>query len=326
MKDNKSIIEDNNKLLVSICCLTYNHELFIRQCIEGFMIQKTNFKFEVLIHDDASLDNTANIIKEYEHKYPDIIKPIYQTENQYSKGVSLSSRYNWSRSKGKYIAMCEGDDYWIDPLKLQKQVDFLEKNKDYALVHTNFRTIKNNFVEKNHNRKVLISEGMVKEALLRENFIATVTVCFNKEKFDLAYNQIDKKYLMGDYPAWLAVALNSKIGYLNEVTSVYRVLENSASHSVNKLKQFGFVKSIFEMKFDFIDKHNFSKDSIKYVNESYCEQLFKYSVLLNESNIINEFKTFTKNKFSLKIIFYKFFFLFRRARLLKKLIMSLTKR
>lgn len=326
MKDNKSIIEDNNKLLVSICCLTYNHELFIRQCIEGFMIQKTNFKFEVLIHDDASLDNTANIIKEYEHKYPDIIKPIYQTENQYSKGVSLSSRYNWSRSKGKYIAMCEGDDYWIDPLKLQKQVDFLEKNKDYALVHTNFRTIKNSFMEKNHNRKVLIYEGMVKEALLRENFIATVTVCFNKEKFDLAYNQIDKKYLMGDYPAWLAVALNSKIGYLNEVTSVYRVLENSASHSVNKLKQFGFVKSIFEMKFDFIDKHNFSKDSIKYVNESYCEQLFKYSVLLNESNIINEFKTFTKNKFSLKIIFYKFFFLFRRARLLKKLIMSLTKR
>ena len=222
--------------------------------------------------------------------------------------------------------MCEGDDYGTDLLNLPKHFDFLEKNKDYALVHTNFRTIKNNFVEKNHNRKVLISEGMVKEALLRENFIATVTVCFNKEKFDLAYNQIDKKYLMGDYPAWLAVALNSKIGYLNEVTSVYRVLENSASHSVNKLKQFGFVKSIFEMKFDFIDKHNFSKDSIKYVNESYCEQLFKYSVLLNESNIINEFKTFTKNKFSLKIIFYKFFFLFRRARLLKKLIMSLTKR
>jgi hypothetical protein len=222
--------------------------------------------------------------------------------------------------------MCEGDDYWIDPLKLQKQVDFLEKNKDYALVHTNFHTIKNNFLEKNQNRKILISEGMVKEALLRENYIATLTVCFNKEKFDLAYNQIDKKYLMGDYPAWLAVALNSKIGYLNEVTSVYRVLENSASHSVNKLKQFGFVKSIFEMKFDFIDKHNFSKDSIKYVNESYCEQLFKYSVLLNESNIINEFKTFTKNKFSLKIIFYKFLFLFRRLRLLKKLIIFLTNR
>ena len=312
--------------LVSICCITYNHENYIAKCLDGFIMQKCSFKYEILINDDASNDNTAAIIREYEKKYPEILKPLYQTENQYSLGVRPINQFNWSRAKGKYIAMCEGDDYWIDPLKLQKQVDFLEKNKDYALVHTNFQTINNKVLEKNHNRKVLISEGIVKEALLRENFIATVTVCFNKEKFDLAYNQIDKKYLMGDYPAWLAVALNSKIGYLNEVTSVYRVLENSASHSVNKLKQFGFVKSIFEMKFDFIDKYQFSKDSIKYVNESYCEQLFKYSVLLDESNIINEFKIFTKNKFSLKIIFYKFLFLFRRVRLLKKLIIFLTNR
>lgn len=121
------------KPMVSICCITYNHEPYIRDCLEGFMMQKTSFPFEVLIHDDASTDHTADIIREYEAKYPDIIKPIYQTENQYSKGVSINRIFNYSRAQGKYIARCEGDDYWIDPLKLQKQFDFMEKNPDYSI-------------------------------------------------------------------------------------------------------------------------------------------------------------------------------------------------
>jgi glycosyltransferase involved in cell wall biosynthesis len=120
-----------NDPLVSICCITYNHEKYIQQCLEGFLIQKTTFLFEILIHDDASTDRTADIIREYETKYPDIIKPIYQTENQYSKGVIVSAVYNWPRAKGKYIALCEGDDYWIDSYKLQKQVDFMEANPEY---------------------------------------------------------------------------------------------------------------------------------------------------------------------------------------------------
>ena len=119
--------------LVSIICTAYNHGPFIRQCLDGFMMQKTNFPFEVLIHDDASTDNTAEIIREYEDKYPDIIKPIYQTENQYQKGIKIGVTYLYPRAKGKYIAECEGDDYWTDPLKLQKQVDFLEVNLDYSM-------------------------------------------------------------------------------------------------------------------------------------------------------------------------------------------------
>lgn len=135
---------DNHKLLlnsfngdmlplVSIVCITYNHEPYIRQCLDGFMMQQTDFPFEVLIHDDASTDRTAEIIREYAAKYPDIIKPIYQTENQYSKGVKIGVTYLYPRAKGKYIAECEGDDYWTDPLKLQKQVDFLEEHPDYSL-------------------------------------------------------------------------------------------------------------------------------------------------------------------------------------------------
>jgi len=123
----------NNIPIVSICCFTYNHAPYIRQCLDGFMMQKVNFLFEVLIHDDASIDGTADIIREFEAKYPDIIKPIYQTENQYSKGVKISMMYNYPRAKGKYIALCEGDDYWTDPNKLQKQVDFLEANPDFSI-------------------------------------------------------------------------------------------------------------------------------------------------------------------------------------------------
>ena len=121
----------NDSIMVSVICCTYNHEKYIRDALEGFVMQKTDFKYEVLVHDDASTDNTANIIREYEAKFPDIIKPVYQTENQYSKGVSVARTYLFPHVHGKYIAYCEGDDYWTDENKLQMQVGFLENNKDF---------------------------------------------------------------------------------------------------------------------------------------------------------------------------------------------------
>lgn len=118
---------------VSICCLTHNHEKYIKDCLGGFLMQKTNFDFEILIHDDASTDRTQEIIKEYEEKHPSLIKPIYQVENQFSKGIKPTWTFNYPRAQGEFIALCEGDDYWTDPLKLQKQVDFLEGNEGYVL-------------------------------------------------------------------------------------------------------------------------------------------------------------------------------------------------
>ena len=128
---------DNNPIVVSISCITYNHAPFIRQCLDGFLMQQTNFAFEVLIHDDASTDGTTEIIKEYEARYPDVIKPIYEEENQWVKGRRGSAVFNFPRARGKYIALCEGDDYWTDPFKLQKQVDFLESNPEYSMCFTN---------------------------------------------------------------------------------------------------------------------------------------------------------------------------------------------
>lgn len=122
-----------NEPVVSICCLVYNHEPFLRECFEGFVMQKTNFPIEILVHDDASTDHSADIIREYTANYPDLFKPIYQTENQYSKGVKVSATFQFPRAQGKYIALCEGDDYWTDPYKLQKQVDFLETHPEYVM-------------------------------------------------------------------------------------------------------------------------------------------------------------------------------------------------
>lgn len=123
-----------NEILVSISCITYNHSAYIRQCLDGMLMQQTTFGFEILIHDDCSTDGTDDIIREYASRYPQIIKPLFEEENQYQQGKPIGTIvWNLPRAKGKYIAMCEGDDYWTDPLKLQKQVDFMEANSEYVL-------------------------------------------------------------------------------------------------------------------------------------------------------------------------------------------------
>ena len=109
--------------MVSIICNTYNHEQYIAMAMEGFVNQKTNFEYEVLVHDDASTDNTAKIIREYVRKYPKLIKPIYQKENKYSCGVSISNEYKIPRAQGKYMALCEGDDYWLEEKKLKRHLE-----------------------------------------------------------------------------------------------------------------------------------------------------------------------------------------------------------
>lgn len=125
-----------NNVMVSIVCNTYNHEKYIADALDGFISQKTNFPIEILVMDDASTDGTADIIREYEKKYPEIIKPIYHTVNQWSRGLG-PVRQNRDRAIGKYVAMCEGDDYWIDEYKLQKQVDYMEAHPDCSFCFTN---------------------------------------------------------------------------------------------------------------------------------------------------------------------------------------------
>lgn len=167
--------------LASISCATYNHEPFIRQCLDHLLAQKTNFPFEIVIHDDASTDGTKEIIAAYALKYPDIIFPYYQNENQYSKGIrGLQSRYNYPRCRGRYIAICEGDDYWPDLLKLQRQVDFLESHEEYVLTFHDFSVVdeKSQVINAsplpNRNQRDASNEDLILGSLLT----MTVTLCF----------------------------------------------------------------------------------------------------------------------------------------------------
>ncbi|MDD5897249.1 MAG: glycosyltransferase [Clostridia bacterium] len=123
--------------LVSICCTAYNHEKYLAQTLESFLSQRCDFAYEILIHDDVSTDRTADIIREYAARYPHIIRPMFQTQNQYSRGVPINETFNFPRARGKYIALCEGDDYWCDPDKLQRQIAHMESDPGCTFCFTN---------------------------------------------------------------------------------------------------------------------------------------------------------------------------------------------
>ena len=217
----------NKDIKASICCITYNQKKYIRQCLDGFVMQRTNFKFEVLIHDDASTDGTTDIIREYEKKYPDIIKPIYQTENKYSRGISITRNYIYPNIKGKYVAICEGDDYWTDPYKLQKQVDFLDAHPDYSICFHPAKVIYEGFLDKHEDEIYPSNYKNLKpniETLLEWNFIPTASVMYRwrfKEGEDLNQYYPTRIYA-SDIHMHLLHAKVGKIKMLPEVMSVYR--------------------------------------------------------------------------------------------------------
>ncbi len=220
--------------LVSICCITYNHINYIHQCLDSFLIQQTVFPFEILIHDDASTDGTADIIHEYEIKYPDIVKPIYQAENQYSKGVSISATFNWSRAKGKYIAMCEGDDYWTDPLKLQKQINILEQNPTINICsHPSMRLYGNKIKKDGYG--FWGEEGRiipVKEVIA--NYASTAplqSIVFRNQNIQDII-AITKNLLGGHSSLQIFYSIPNGIYYLPDYMSVYRV---GSSSSISKV-------------------------------------------------------------------------------------------
>ena len=222
----------NEDILVSICCITYNQENYIRDALDSFISQETNFKYEILIHDDNSSDKTRDIIKEYEIKYPKLIKPIYQSENQYSKGKKITAEYNFPRVKGKYIALCEGDDYWIDNKKLQKQVDILDKNDEYSLVvhpsiyfdqQTNKKN-KKNFLNKD---TILNIEDFLDEyyKAMPSTLFHTSSLLFRNRDIKKLLNEKMDFYFkckVGDIPLELYLATQGKIYFINEYMSVYR--------------------------------------------------------------------------------------------------------
>ena len=267
--------------IVSIVCTTFNQKDFIKDTLEGFLIQQTSFPFEIIVHDDASTDGTTEIIKEYENRYPIIIKTIYQTENQYSKKVDISNFFLYPKINGKYIALCEGDDYWTDPLKLQKQVDFLENNKDYGLVFTDIDRIteNGNIIDKNYlkNDPYKSCESF-EDYLISAPFRAPCTWVFRKN----LYKERNNRFIVGDFPMLLDILANSKIHRLDDNTANYRVLNNSASHFTDLSKLYLFKKGIFEIQMDYANIYNVSANIIDIIQTKFAWTSYYYAVASND--------------------------------------------
>lgn len=311
------MVEIVNDIMVSIICCTYNQKSFIKDCLEGFVTQKTNFKFEAVVHDDASTDGTQDIIKEYEKQYPDIIKPIYEEENQYSKKNGSLERIVHEHCHGKYLAICEGDDYWIDSYKLQKQVDFLESHPDYSMVHTRFNYLfdKRGVIKSDEDNHRMICDILKTDPenipfyILEDNRyrIQTMTVLYRVEALEDT-DEIQKEtglFFMGDTQLWLNLLKNGKIYYMSDVTSFYRVNENSVSKSFDMKKHLRFSLSCEEMRYYYAKKMRLNPAHFyrRYIRSLYKYLAFEPYYISNERIIKwGEYDVMTKFLITFKIV------------------------
>lgn len=219
---------------VSICCVTYNHAGYIEKALRSFLKQHTNFQYEILIHDDCSTDGTEQIILHYQNMYPNIIKVYTEKENQFSQGSrKMFFRYLFPYAKGKYIALCEGDDYWIDSEKLQKQYDFMEKNLDYSVITNKSICIdkKGKMLKKysGPNVKTDCDLGFYDEV---NCLPPTASTFFDKRKIDgqipdWFFEKCDES---GDYVMHMLLLTKGKCRYLSNTMSAYRVMVPGSSN------------------------------------------------------------------------------------------------
>ena len=287
--------------VVSICVMTYQHVNFIKECLDGILMQETNFDFEVLLGEDASTDGTREICIEYAEKYPNKIKLfLHRRENNISIGGSPTGRfnffYNLFSANGKYIALCEGDDYWTDPKKLQKQMDFLEENIEYGLIHgdCHFYYQGRKKWKYNANKNILNILNIENKSQLFNELInwkykiRTATVLFKKSLLNLNL-LLERNFLMADTPMWLDFSQKTKFKYFNDVYSVYRISDGTVSNPKSIKSQLKFKLSGYMMRFYYCEKFNY---------EVPTDLINRYNILLQDYSLLtNDFRSFDNNNY-----------------------------
>lgn len=279
---------------VIVKTITFNHSKYIEDTLNGIAMQNTNFPFVNIVLEDNSTDGEQEVIRIWLDRECDmslaeyydiptavlIIAPhkeninctfaiYFHKKNLFQQKNIRESQVNPWRYNSKYEALCEGDDYWIDPLKLQKQVDFLDANPEYGMCYTKARVYNQ---ERKNNERIYGGPYTDFNHIINVNPIPTLTVVA-KTDLILQYNQEiepqKQRWLMGDYPMWLWFAYNSKIKFIDAATGVYRVLKNSASHSSEYMKFIAFTQSG-------IDIQAFYKFLYtgKYTHRQYCTDLW----------------------------------------------------
>lgn len=265
--------------IVSVCMITYNHERYIGQAIESVVSQRTNFSFDLNIGEDCSTDNTQSIIKKYQKTNPTIVKPIFRKKNI---GMKPNFIDVMSKCTGKYIALLEGDDYWTDPYKLQKQVDFLEENKEYVMVGANALCI---FEEENYSKSYLINDSVYSfdvdtGYLIVHNPYPTLTVMF-KNNLVTEFPEVYFQSLGGDRRLYILLSIYGKGRYINDVVGVYRVhclgvtneIRKSVKGKINILEE---QMSVNEMWNDYLG--NDFKKEVEIVRKRNAKQIVRLTL------------------------------------------------
>lgn len=297
---------------VSVYCFAYNHEKYIRDALEGFVNQKTNFPFEVIVHDDASTDKTVSIIKEYELKYPDIIKPIYQKENQHSKGVNKLYSFMLPVTHGKYIALCEGDDYWTDSSKLQRQYDYMEDYPRCSLVAHRAQTLNMYNGEFCDYTTYQFQDNKLTATQIIENqgYFPTASMFFRKEFYEK-----NREFLLSienfDYAIKILLATEGEVYVLPEIMSVYRKgTEGSWTERIHNIPQ---------------KEYEHLKKSIDILNKINMYRDFKYEGAI-QSNILRREFNAELSIMNLKVLKDPKYSLFRKELSLRsRIIMHIKK-
>lgn len=216
--------EKQENIMVSISCVAYNHGPYIAQSLDSYLMQKTNFKFEILVYDDVSTDNTREIIREYARKYPDIIKPYFPEENQYSQGkYNVEGFFNYPRAQGKYTAMCDGDDYWTDENKLQLQVDYLEAHPECAMclhaarIETAEKAVQLMEIRPYKKSCIIPTEKVIDKMFNYPTASLMFRTEYTRDLQDYYYTSP-----VGDIPIQLHMAAKGTVYYIDRKMSVYR--------------------------------------------------------------------------------------------------------
>lgn len=271
------------KYKVCVRCFTFNHVNYIEDAMNGFTMQKTTFPFVCAVVDDASTDGEQEVIKNYLKERFDLDDKETVRNEETDDYVLTFARHKTNRNcyfavfflkynhysikknklyirewqdKAGFIAVCEGDDYWIDELKLQKEVDFLEAHLDYSLVYTNYLEDVNGELRKGSWN--LLEGDCIKPYLLRKGFFPVPTTMFRIEDFKSLETYPRKRFLMGDVPLWIRLMRKGKVKKLTDFTAVYRVLSESASHSQNKEKRLKFIRSAIDVRLYFAEKYGYN--------------------------------------------------------------------
>ena len=269
---------------VSVNMITYKHESYIEQAIKGILMQQTDFDYELIIADDCSPDRTEEIVNDLikTHSQGSKIKYFRHKKNI---GMQANGIFAFNQCSGKYVALCEGDDYWTDPLKLQKQVDFLEANLDYSICYHKVQVLRNSVLEEDDITSEVSETTTIKD-LAKGNYIHTCSVVFRNKLF----NKLPKyfhKAPVGDYFLHMLNAKYGKIKFLNEFMSVYRLHDNSIWSSQTQLKR-------EEIWIDFLK--NIRKNFDSEVQEILNNQIKKYGGSIEKEKVfdVNQFKKILK--------------------------------